>query len=162
MAQNKLLVRIVILIAVVGAISFIGIRAPETVTSLVPEFLNDSQGESLGEQSAEKSIVVGPKQEAELAEEVSVTMVDKSTIGDVLAILKDVGEAAYYHFGLTEKDFLETIRINKICQPDHYYLSIFYPYPGTDLHKICNKNLFKYCSLILKNDKNSNCKKGQV
>ena len=107
MAQNKLLVRIVILIAVVGAISFIGIRAPETVTSLVPEFLNDSQGESPGEQSAEKSIVVGPKQEAELAEEFSVTMVDKSTIGDVLAILKDVGEAAYYHFGLTEKDFLE-------------------------------------------------------
>lgn len=41
--------------------------------------------------------------------------------------------------GETEKDFLETIRINKICQPDHYYLSIFYPYPGTDLHKICNK-----------------------
>ena len=107
MAQNKLLARIVILIAVVGAISFIGIRAPETVTHLVPEFLNDSQGESLGEQSAEKSIVVGPKQEAELAEEVSVIMVDKSTVGDVLAILKDVGEAAYYHFGLTEKDFLE-------------------------------------------------------
>jgi radical SAM superfamily enzyme YgiQ (UPF0313 family) len=38
--------------------------------------------------------------------------------------------------GETRKDFRETARINRICQPDWYLLSAFFPYPGTELHKI--------------------------
>ena len=37
----------------------------------------------------------------------------------------------------TEDDFKETIEINRMCQPDWYYLSIFYPYPGTELYAHC-------------------------
>ena len=39
--------------------------------------------------------------------------------------------------GETEDDFRETIEINRICQPDWYFLSIFYPYPGTELYDRC-------------------------
>lgn len=39
--------------------------------------------------------------------------------------------------GETPEDFEETIAINRICKPDWYFLSIFYPYPGTDLHRVC-------------------------
>jgi len=41
--------------------------------------------------------------------------------------------------GETTEDFKETIRICRICQPKEIYLSIFYPYPGTDLYKLCKK-----------------------
>jgi radical SAM superfamily enzyme YgiQ (UPF0313 family) len=37
--------------------------------------------------------------------------------------------------GETRKDFRETARINRACQPDWYLLSAFFPYPGTELHK---------------------------
>ncbi len=39
-------------------------------------------------------------------------------------------------------DFTETVRINRICQPDWHLLSIFYPYPGTDLYNVCRINGF--------------------
>lgn len=39
--------------------------------------------------------------------------------------------------GETEADFRETIGINRICQPDWHFLSIFYPYPGTELYQRC-------------------------
>ncbi|MCX5658079.1 MAG: radical SAM protein, partial [Candidatus Omnitrophica bacterium] len=41
--------------------------------------------------------------------------------------------------GETAKDFKETIRMNRLCQPDFHYLSIFYPYPGTQLYSVCKK-----------------------
>ena len=37
----------------------------------------------------------------------------------------------------TIADFKETIRMNRICLPDWNWLSIFYPYPGTDLYELC-------------------------
>jgi len=37
----------------------------------------------------------------------------------------------------TIEDFNETVRMNRLCQPDHHYTSIFYPYPGTDLYNQC-------------------------
>jgi len=41
-------------------------------------------------------------------------------------------------------DFQETIRINRICQPDWVGVSIFYPYPGTDLYRLCSdRNLLR-------------------
>ncbi len=39
--------------------------------------------------------------------------------------------------GETIDDFNETVGINRICLPDFHYLSIFYPYPGTDLFSLC-------------------------
>ncbi|MFH1132786.1 MAG: radical SAM protein [Pseudomonadota bacterium] len=39
--------------------------------------------------------------------------------------------------GETYEDFLETVRVNRACNPDSHFTSIFYPYPGTDLHKLC-------------------------
>lgn len=39
----------------------------------------------------------------------------------------------------TEEDFMETIKLNRICQPDWYYLSIFFPYPGTELANYCEE-----------------------
>jgi radical SAM superfamily enzyme YgiQ (UPF0313 family) len=39
----------------------------------------------------------------------------------------------------TIEDFKETIRINRICLPEGNSLSIFHPYPGTDLYNLCNE-----------------------
>jgi radical SAM superfamily enzyme YgiQ (UPF0313 family) len=44
--------------------------------------------------------------------------------------------------GETIEDFKETIKICRICQPKKILLSIFYPYPGTDLYKLCEKMNF--------------------
>lgn len=42
-------------------------------------------------------------------------------------------------FGETLSDFEETVRINRICQPDWVGVSIFYPYPGTRLYSLCRQ-----------------------
>ncbi len=39
--------------------------------------------------------------------------------------------------GETTKDFRETVRVNRVCQPTWYLLSVFFPYPGTVLHDRC-------------------------
>jgi radical SAM superfamily enzyme YgiQ (UPF0313 family) len=39
--------------------------------------------------------------------------------------------------GETPRDFRRTIAINRELRPDESRLSIFYPYPGTDLHATC-------------------------
>lgn len=39
--------------------------------------------------------------------------------------------------GETWRDFLETARMNRLCRPDAHRTSIFYPYPGTALHGVC-------------------------
>lgn len=44
--------------------------------------------------------------------------------------------------GETLTDFRKTISINRICQPDTQMLSIFYPYPGTDLYSLCKEKGF--------------------
>lgn len=44
----------------------------------------------------------------------------------------------------TPEDFKETISINRKCLPDRYSLSIFFPYPGTDLFNLSeNSGLIK-------------------
>ncbi len=46
--------------------------------------------------------------------------------------------------GETTEDFKETVRINRICLPDYNCVSIFFPYPGTDLYHLCKeKGLLK-------------------
>jgi anaerobic magnesium-protoporphyrin IX monomethyl ester cyclase len=37
--------------------------------------------------------------------------------------------------GETKEDFRETVRMNRVCKPDWYLLSAFFPYPGTELHE---------------------------
>ncbi len=39
----------------------------------------------------------------------------------------------------TLEDFQKTIICNRICQPDSMQISIFYPYPGTNLEKNCRE-----------------------
>jgi len=39
----------------------------------------------------------------------------------------------------TEEEFVDTVRMNRACQPDGYNLNIFYPYPGTKLAKLCEE-----------------------
>ena len=41
--------------------------------------------------------------------------------------------------GETPSDFQQTIEMTRKCQPDSYYLSIFYPYPGTELARKCDE-----------------------
>ena len=36
----------------------------------------------------------------------------------------------------TVADFMETVRMTRRCRPDKIFLSIFYPYPGTDLYRL--------------------------
>jgi radical SAM superfamily enzyme YgiQ (UPF0313 family) len=37
--------------------------------------------------------------------------------------------------GETRRDFRETVRLNRECQPDWFLLAVFFPYPGSDLHR---------------------------
>ncbi|MDA8389050.1 MAG: radical SAM protein [Nitrospiraceae bacterium] len=39
--------------------------------------------------------------------------------------------------GESEIDHMETVRINRLCQPDNLCTSIFFPYPGTELYRTC-------------------------
>lgn len=41
--------------------------------------------------------------------------------------------------GETIKDFKETIKICRICQPKEVLDYIFYPYPGSELYRLCEK-----------------------
>jgi len=41
--------------------------------------------------------------------------------------------------GETLSDFKETVRINRQCLPDWSGMSIFFPYPGTELYSLCEK-----------------------
>jgi anaerobic magnesium-protoporphyrin IX monomethyl ester cyclase len=51
-----------------------------------------------------------------------------------------LGTYAYNLVGLpgeTPEDFQETIELNRRCNPTRSYISIFHPYPGTDLERTC-------------------------
>jgi radical SAM superfamily enzyme YgiQ (UPF0313 family) len=39
--------------------------------------------------------------------------------------------------GETIHDFFETVRMNRLCQPETCFTSIYHPYPGTDLYRSC-------------------------
>jgi radical SAM superfamily enzyme YgiQ (UPF0313 family) len=39
----------------------------------------------------------------------------------------------------TYAEHLETVRINRLCQPDWHYTGVFFPYPGTDLYQQCKE-----------------------
>ena len=58
-----------------------------------------------------------------------------------------VGTTSYNILGSpfeTEEDIKETIRVNQEIQPDHIGVTIFCPYPGTELYDLCiNKGLIE-------------------
>lgn len=37
-------------------------------------------------------------------------------------------------------DILETIKLNIECKPDYAWVSIFQPYPGTEIYEYCKEN----------------------
>lgn len=39
----------------------------------------------------------------------------------------------------TTSDFAETVRMNQIIAPEFHATSIFFPYPGTHLHRVCDE-----------------------
>ncbi|MFA5878109.1 MAG: radical SAM protein [Candidatus Staskawiczbacteria bacterium] len=39
----------------------------------------------------------------------------------------------------TLADFKETVKMNRICLPNQHFTSIFFPYPGTDVYSLCEK-----------------------
>ncbi len=41
--------------------------------------------------------------------------------------------------GETFDDFRETVALNRLCKPDWHLTSIYFPYPGTDLHRVCKE-----------------------
>lgn len=41
--------------------------------------------------------------------------------------------------GETRAEHQETIRMNRLCRPDGHMTSIFFPYPGTELHRRCRE-----------------------
>lgn len=44
--------------------------------------------------------------------------------------------------GETAVDFEETVKMNRLCQPDWHFTSIFFPYQGTDLYNLCKRQGF--------------------
>lgn len=41
--------------------------------------------------------------------------------------------------GETRREFRETVKINRACQPDWFLMSVFFPYPGTELYETCRE-----------------------
>ncbi len=39
----------------------------------------------------------------------------------------------------TEEDFKDTIEVARACMPDYYELYIYFPYPGTELHRLAKQ-----------------------
>jgi len=39
--------------------------------------------------------------------------------------------------GETKEDFRQTVRLHRECKPDWHMLSVFFPYPGTELYRLC-------------------------
>lgn len=63
---------------------------------------------------------------------------------DVAAMARKAGLkiVVYNMIGLpgeTYDDYMETVSLNRQCQPDSHFTGIFFPYPGTELYETCVK-----------------------
>ena len=61
---------------------------------------------------------------------------------DVTAMARKVGLKVFVFNiiglpGETYDDYMETVSLNRQCQPDMHYTGIFFPYPGTELYNMC-------------------------
>ncbi|MHB8895055.1 MAG: B12-binding domain-containing radical SAM protein [Candidatus Geothermincolia bacterium] len=70
-------------------------------------------------------------------------MSNEDIIGAVRSAKEHGLEVGIYNLigipGETRKDFRETIKVTRACQPDWFLLSVFFPYPGTVLHEKCRE-----------------------
>lgn len=63
-------------------------------------------------------------------------------VTDVVALARKYGLKVYTFNmiglpGESLEDHLETVELNRQCQPDGHFTGIFFPYPGTELHRRC-------------------------
>jgi len=116
--QNKVIILAVVLVTVLGATAVVQTQIPNDAS---PQVAQESRGELSGEASGEtfadaaSQSAKTSKEEAKTEEktEEAEESLDASSdaiavppaAGSVLAILKDVGEAAFGNFGLAESDF---------------------------------------------------------
>jgi len=82
-----------------------------------------------------------------LRKEILNRKMNNEQILNVFKMTKEVGleTAAFYMVGLpyeTPEMIEETIKFNEILSPDRFQVSIFYPYPETELWHICKKEGF--------------------
>ena len=61
---------------------------------------------------------------------------------NVIAMARKVGLKIYVFNiiglpGESYDDYMETVSLNRQCQPDGHFTGIFFPYPGTELYDIC-------------------------
>src|SRR3989344_8066462 len=110
LTQNRNLILICVGIILVSALVFFSIpgkgapEAPEEHESVaIEETSTDVAVEKSGINTTPK---ITQEEVTETPSAAQIPMVDTSTVGPFLAILKDVGEAAYSHFGLMQEDFL--------------------------------------------------------
>lgn len=66
---------------------------------------------------------------------------------DVTAMARKVGLKIFVFNiiglpGETYDDYMETVSLNRQCQPDMHYTGIFFPYPGTELYNRCIREGF--------------------
>lgn len=66
---------------------------------------------------------------------------------DVTAMARKVGLKIFVFNiigipGETHDDYMETVSLNRQCQPDMHYTGIFFPYPGTELYDMCIREGF--------------------
>lgn len=66
---------------------------------------------------------------------------------DTIAMARKVGLKIFLYNivgfpGETYDDYMETVSMNRQCQPDIHNTGIFFPYPGTDLHDMCVREGF--------------------
>lgn len=67
---------------------------------------------------------------------------------DVISVFEEarahgISPHAYNMIGLpgeTPEDFRETVKLNRICQPEDPHLAVFFPYPKTALFEKCRKD----------------------
>jgi anaerobic magnesium-protoporphyrin IX monomethyl ester cyclase len=66
---------------------------------------------------------------------------------DVTAMARKAGLKIYVYNmiglpGETYDDYMETVSLNRQCQPDSHLTGIFFPYPGTELFEMCVRQGF--------------------
>jgi len=71
--------------------------------------------------------------------------ITKAQIAECFRLFKEAGieTSAFNMIGLPcEKAEMieETISLNRLVKPDYAFISLFYPYPGTELRKLCQEN----------------------
>ena len=113
LARNKFIILGFVLVAAIGVVAFVDVSPEGTVPDLTrDESVSAAQtveDESDVDASVAKLGAAGPARQEQRAApaEADGLVVVKPAAGNIVTILKDVGEAALDHFGLTQSDFFD-------------------------------------------------------